>query len=593
MTFFRLDNKWLIWPLFLFLMSYAILRALLVEPLFDELATLYWYIQTGYLPGRGATMDANNHILNSLISNQFFRLFGDHFFVYRLFALLTFPIYFFSARKLLLKTAGSLSILTFLALVSVHWIFDYFAFSRGYGPSLAFLMLAFGFIQFWIENHKTTTFIGIILSFMIALLCNLSLFIPLILLLFYLIIISVIQIRQFTRKQLLGFWIGTLCFLTFLIPVYIYIHKLKKAGALWWGNSDGLWEVTGKSISRNVLFTDNHSLKFIFLFLILILFFIFLNTWRKTGFVSFLQKTEFWIPVLLGTSLVSFILLAHFMKINYPMDRVGMYLVPLFILTFGILMEKHLFTKWSLLLLLWFPLSFVYKMNLNTSIFSPEDRIHKTFYQKIILEVPDSASISADYVSQASYAYLTRKEKIPHLAVDYLAEDSLSKGDYHISWVEKLNWPGYSCLFYDPINGTRLYKRTIPFKTQLILDTLIYPKKSKESVIPLMDFNLSSFTNQLIQTTVEGNIQLDKYCLDLNLRHEIQSRKGQIRRTDNTRFNWYFGRKTAYLFRYNNHPIHVLPDDRFLHIRFYNDDLNEVNLDAIRLKIVVVTEKFK
>jgi hypothetical protein len=108
-----------------------------------------------------------------------------------------------------------------------------------------------------------------------------------------------------------------------------------------------------------------------------------------------------------------------------------------------------------------------------------------------------------------------------------------------------------------------------------------------------MDLDLRRFSNQLVQTSVEGSVQLDKYCLDLNLRHEIQSLKGQIRRTDNTRFNWYFGRKTAYRFRYPNHRILVLPDDRFLHIRFYNDDLNEVNLEAIRVKIVVVTEKFK
>jgi hypothetical protein len=575
-------------------MTYAVLRALFVEPLFDELASLYWYIQTGYLPGRGATMDANNHILNSLLSNQLFLLFGDHFFVYRFFALCTLPIYFFASRKFLLLSASSpFSLIIFLALISVHWIFDYFSFSRGYGPSLAFLMLAFCFIRTWLYQHKTSSFIGIILSFMIALLCNLSLFIPLLILLFYLIIISIIQMRQFNRKQLAGFWITTLCFLSFLIPVYIYILKLKKAGALWWGSSDGLWEVTGKSISKNVLFTDHDTWKFILLAILALIGITFLRLWRKTGFVPFIQKTEFWIPALFGMTLFSFILLAQFMHVNYPMDRVGMYLVPLFILTFGLLMEKYPTTKWSLLLLLWFPLSFIFKMNLNTSVFSPEDRIHKTFYQKIILEVPDSASISADYVSQASYSYLTRKENIPHVAVDYLPEDSLSKGDYHISWIEKLKWPGYSCLIYDPISGTRLYKRNIPFETHIILDTLIYPKKSKESVIPLMDLDLRRFSNQLIQTSVEGSVQLDKYCLDLNLRHEIQSLKGQIRRTDNTRFNWYFGRKTAYWFRYPNHRILVLPDDRFLHIRFYNDDLNEVNLEAIRVKIVVVTEKFK
>lgn len=200
MTFFRLDNKWLIWPLFLFLLVYAILRALFVEPLFDELATLYWYIQTGYLPGRGATMDANNHILNSLVSHQLFRLFGDHFFVYRLFALCSFPIYFFASRRFLLKSKTNFSILIFLALVSVHWIFDYFSFSRGYGPSLAFLMLSFCFIQLWLENHKTKHFIALIFFFIVALLCNLSLLVPLVILLFYLIIISIICLRQFTAK---------------------------------------------------------------------------------------------------------------------------------------------------------------------------------------------------------------------------------------------------------------------------------------------------------------------------------------------------------------------------------------------------------
>lgn len=589
MTFFRLDNKWLIRPLFLFLMGYAILRAVFVEPLFDELATLYWYIQTGYLPGRGATTDANNHVLNSLVSHQFFRLFGDHFFVYRLFALCSFPIYFFASRKFLLKTKTNFSILIFLALVSVHWIFDYFSFSRGYGPSLAFLMLAFCSIQLWIESHKTTHFVALIFFFIVALLCNLSLLIPLVILLFYLVFISVIRSKHFTAKQLIGFWITTLCFIAFLIPVYIYINKLKQAGGLWWGSLDGLWEVTGKSISKSVLFTDSYSLKFTFLFLFLILGWFFLVNWKKTSFAAFIQKSECWIPALFGFALISFVVLAQFMQVNYPMDRVGMYLVPLFILTFGLLVQKIPIARWSLLLLLWFPVSFVYKMNLNTSVFSPEDRIHRSFYQKIAGQVQADDVLSADYVSQASYAYLTRNEKIPHIATDYLMSDTLSRGDYHISWVDKLNWPGYSCVLYDQVSGTRLYKRSENVEKQLILDTLIQQITTKQVVIPVLHLNLKPYSNQLIQTYVDGTISLNKYCLDLNLRHEIQSSSGD-RRTDNTRFNWYFGRKTNYRFHYPNHLISVLPEDRFLHIRFYNDDLNEVTLTAVRVKIYAVTK---
>lgn len=593
MTFFRLDNKWLVWPLFVFLMGYAILRALLVEPLFDELATLYWYIQTGYLPGRGATMDANNHILNSLISHQLFRLFGDHFFVYRLFALLTFPIYFFSSRKLLLKSASSFSILIFLALVSVHWIFDYFSFSRGYGPSLAFLMLAFCFIQRWFENHRTIHYFGIILSFIIALLCNLSLLIPLVILLFYFSFIFIIRIKDFTMKQGIGFWIITLCFATFLIPVYIYIHKLKKAGALWWGSKDGLWEVTGKSISKTIFFSDHTAIKNLLIFWIAFISIKLISRLRNNDLRNLCCDLSWWIPALFSVTLLGIELSSKLLDVNYPMDRVGMYLVPLFILSFGFTIQKSDVLRWSLLLLLWFPVSFVAKLNLNTSVFSPEDRIHRSFYQKMFLKIPSNASISADYVSQASYAYLTRKETIPHIATDYLPTDTFSRGDYHISWLEKVNWPDYSCILQDPISGTRLYEKTSKFEKQLILDTVIKQLKSKKREIPVLDFDLSPFTDKRIQTLVEGRIQLNKYCLDLNLRQEVQSRKGAIRRTDNTRFNWYFGRKTDYRFHYPNHLISVLPEDQLLHIRFYNDDLNEVNLSTIRVKIVVVTEKLK
>lgn len=591
MTFFRLDNKWLIWPLFLFLMGYAILRALFVEPLFDELATLYWYIQTGYLPGRGATMDANNHILNSLISHQFFRLFGDYFVVYRLFSVLTFPIYFFAGRKLLLKTQSPFSILIFLALIFVHWIFDYFSFSRGYGPSLAFLIFAFCLIQRWFETQKTRFYIAVIFSFTAALLCNLSLLIPFVILLFYLIVVSIIQAKQFTTRQLVGFWITTLCFMTFLVPVYIYINKLKKAGALWWGSKEGLWEVTGKSISKNIFFSESEVLKYVLVFWIAIIAVKLRRRWKNSGLKNLVFDPSWWISLLFILALLSIEISSKILGVNYPMDRVGMYLVPLFVLSVGFSIQQAPVLRWCLLMLLWFPFSFIVRMNLDTSVFSPEDRIHKSFYREILRKVPPGASLSADYVSQASYAYLTRNERTPHVATDYLPEDSLSRGDYHISWVEELNWPGYSCILHDPVSRTRLYKRKIPAKKQVILDTIITATKSSNAVIPVLDVDLSGFTGKLVQTTTDGSVQLDEYCLDLNLRHEIGSQKGALRRTDNTRFNWYFGRKTDYRFHYPNHSFLVLPEDRVLHIRFYNDDQHRVNLSGIHVKILAVTKK--
>lgn len=590
MTFFQLDNKWLIRPLFLCLMTYIVLRAWFVEPLFDELATLYWYIQTGYLPGRGATTDANNHVLNSLVSHQFFRLFGDHFMAYRLFAMSTFPVYFFASRKLLLKSAVRFRLLIFGALISVHWIFDYFSFSRGYGPSLAFLMLSFCFIQNWLETFRVRSFIGVICCFLLALLSNLSLLIPLVILISFLVFYSFSSIRLISKKQILGFWVCTLFFLTFLVPVYIYINKLKNAGALWWGSTDGFWEVTGKSISKNIFFTENDWLKYVIIPVLVLGAYTVIRQWKNGGFKLALKDPTWWIPSIFLLTLISIWLSSRILNVNYPMDRVGMYLVPLFILSFGFAVQKIELLQWTSLLLLWFPLSFVFHINLDTSIFSPEDRIHRSFYKEMQAKIPADATLSADYVSQASYAYLTRQELIPHVATDLQPNDTLSRGDYHLSWIEELNWPGYTYMLFDPISKTRVYKRIAVFNKELILDTLIPNIESTDPFISLLDFDLKPYSGEWIQTCVDGAVKLNHYCLELNLRHEIQDNTGTLRRTDNTRFNWYFGRKTSYQFHYPNHFMSVLPGDRFLHLRFYNDDLKPVKLNGIRVKILRITK---
>lgn len=375
------------------------------------------------------------------------------------------------------------------------------------------------------------------------------------------------------------------------VPVYIYINKLKKAGALWWGSKEGLWEVTGKSLCKNVLFSENEIFKYLFILLMISFVSLLIFRWKNLGLKLLLTDATWWIPLLLLLAILCIEISSKLLDVNYPMDRVGMYLVPLFILSIGFCFQSLKILRHILFALLWFPISFVWKMNLDSSIFSPEDRIHHRFYEKMMKIIPQDATISADYVSQASYAYLTRSEKVPHVATNFLLEDTLSKGAFHISWVEELNWPGYSCILKDPVSGTRLYKKNLFDEKKLILDTLVALVKSKEAMIPILDFDLTPYQGSFIQTTIDASVNLDKYCLDLNLRHEIESQNGELKRTDNTRFDWYFGRKNPYQFHYPNHPFLVLPEDLKLHIRFYNDDLNSVKLTMIHVKIFAITKK--
>ena len=61
--------------LFTFLYTYLIIRCIYVPVLHDELATFFYYIQPdNYMPPK-AHWDANNHILNSMLSNWSYHLF--------------------------------------------------------------------------------------------------------------------------------------------------------------------------------------------------------------------------------------------------------------------------------------------------------------------------------------------------------------------------------------------------------------------------------------------------------------------------------------------------------------------------------------
>ena len=77
-------DTWWALLLFLALLIYLLLRAWFVEPLHDEVATYFFYIYHGDFWGANMVVDANNHLLNSWLCHAIYRVFGDHFFLFRL-----------------------------------------------------------------------------------------------------------------------------------------------------------------------------------------------------------------------------------------------------------------------------------------------------------------------------------------------------------------------------------------------------------------------------------------------------------------------------------------------------------------------------
>ena len=160
----------------------------------DELATFFAYIRTGHYFNTIELVDANNHVLNSFFGHQFYRWFGDHFFLFRIASILSFPVYFFALKYIVQESIPKWSgVLVFLALICIPWVFEYFGYSRGYAMALGGYFTAIACVIRWNRSGRLVHFACILASLLIAVASSLTYLMPS-MLLFGLIGLSLIHI---------------------------------------------------------------------------------------------------------------------------------------------------------------------------------------------------------------------------------------------------------------------------------------------------------------------------------------------------------------------------------------------------------------
>ena len=585
-----LSKKWFSLTLFIFLFTYAFLRAWIVVPMLDELGTFFNYIQTGHYFKTIEILDANNHVLNSFFGHQYYRLFGDHFFLFRLTSLLSFPIYFFSAKYIVQTSLPKTTrLLVFLALICIPWFFEYFSYSRGYGTSIAFFFAAIAFILKWKTSNNWKHFTGIFICLWFSIASNLTYLFPSLLLLVYCELLFILE-RNFIKKRIfinlliVTGWIAT------IIPFLKYSFKLKEAGALWWGNQDGLWETTGKSLSGLVLFTEEIWVFYLLLALLFICFYILVINWIKNGFWTYLKQTEAMVFILFIGSLTGIVLMRFILDMNYPMDRVGMYLVPFFILFIGVLLSKIKILKYALIGLIFFPLSFLYKMNLSTSIFSPEDRISTSFTNRIKANLKDEAALSAEYVSHFSYAYSCRKDKKVHFA--FTTEDETNNyGDYHLSWLDCHEISGYSSIMQHPESHTCFMRRNKMTQKKLIVDTLIRNVDFKDVYFTILQRPIDTLLRDgLIQTEISGKMDFERPSRVFNIVQTTLNINNERVSSISPVFIWYFSDRTDINFVFTDRITKLKPEENKFQYFLYNNDAIQIKVKFIRVRIYKIIE---
>lgn len=581
------------WILFLGLLIYAILRAWMVAPLHDEVATYFHYIETGEIKDGRSLMDANNHLLNSWLGNVSYRWFGEHFFLFRLPAILCFCLYFWSSRKLTRYfNLGFWGELCFVALNTIPWIFDYFSYTRGYGLAIGFFMAALLQLYLWLKDHHTGHFILLLLFLYLAILSNLTYLVSGLMILSYVVFITLLYSKKMGIKTLVFHTFLVIVFCYSLIPLIQFTFALKEAGALYYGSLDGLWWVTGKTLSRYVLFLDANWLRFVYLLIGLAGAVIFFLRWKKEPGLKFLSGNTFWLCMLVGGNILAILFMAKVMKVNYPEDRAAMYLVPLSILAITVLFAQYTISRYFLLILLFFPIGFLAKLNLNTSVFSPDDRMSETFYRDAVKGLKADETVTVCPIMQLTYSFFERgnpERKTKHIAA--VQEEFLPYSDViftKAAYLEGKDFHEYKVIAKDPANKYIALRRKKAFEPVQLFDSIGKNQQTNAEYILFYDGPIKeTWRNKTIRVSLKADVKTSKGLNDFNAVISTNDASGQNLRYDYQNLRWYYGENAGqFSVNYPYAAKHFLSEESRLIIYIWNPERKQVMLSHPEIQII-------
>ncbi|WP_343635482.1 hypothetical protein [Fluviicola sp.] len=588
------SERLITWILFLGLLIYAILRAWIVEPIHDEVATYFHYIETGEIRGGRSLMDANNHLFNSWLGNLSYRWFGEHFFLFRLPAVLCFCLYFWSSRKLTRNlNLGIWGELCFVALNTIPWIFDYFSYTRGYGLAIGFFMAALFQLSVWLKAKHTGHLILLLLFLYLAVLSNLTYLVTSLILCAYVVFIALLFAKKIGIKALVFHACLVIVFCFSLLPLIRFSFELKEAGALYYGSLDGLWWVTGKTLSRYILFYDANWLRIAYLLIGFAGAIILFLQWRKESWLNFLTGTSFWLCMLIAGNIFAILFLAKVMKVNYPEDRAAMYLIPLSILALTVLFVRHKFSRYFLVVLLFFPVSFLAKLNLNTSVFSPDDRMSKAFYEAATKDLKPNETVSIYPIQQLTYAHFERTNPDhPVKHVGTLQKDFQPGSDLILTkttWLfPKDDISAYKVVAKDPASTYIALRRKIPFKQVHLFDSIGKTKQSDEEFILFYDGPIRpEWRNKQIQINLKGDWKTDKHLNDFNAVVSTNDSSDVNLRYEYQNLRWYYGENVQqFKLNYPYSAKHFLSEESRLIIYIWNPERKHFKLSRPTIEII-------
>lgn len=503
---------------------YLAFRACYVPITFDESATFFHFVHRGDMWFFDSLPDANNHIINSLLTYVSYHIFGSSKLALRLPNLLSAIIFlYFLFRTSLFIKNFSLRWIFILSLMFSHYFIEFFAVSRGYGLSMAFLFGALYHLMRFSVNSSTKQILYISLFLFLAEFSNLSILVLSIAIIGYQVIILLFASGSKVISKIYRLSIIIILEILPLLFASYYMYYLQDKGSLYYGDNSGLWSLTIQSLILMITGTKFiiFSFSVVVLFVFIILATVFILT--KSRFQKLFQPSLVF-SLLLFSTILGLLLLSYLFGINNPEDRVAMYLIPIFfgaiiMVTDGIVEEtgKVLFVVFALPLL-YFPVHFFSVINLTYVNGYKTEVIPERFYEIVVNDSENQgeypATIGGYRMRMFCWTYLNFINGGSQNLIDYqdypelLSDYQIVDIDEHPEWLDH-----YDVIDTEDVLGRALLKRKKALEQKLLSSKI---SNSQVEISNNEYYNLAIWdTDTITEKSLLINIDIDIHSTEI------------------------------------------------------------------------------
>jgi hypothetical protein len=571
---FSKKERILLFALFAAIWAFLWIKAIVAPMSHDEVATFFYYVQNHRFLPFVTQADANNHILNSAFTTLFYSLWGASPIVLRLESLLSFAVYFFFTVKISAHLKNKLVRWAFIIVfASASGMIEFFALSRGYGMSMAFLLGSLYYLMQTLQQNRALTYAASLLMGVLALSANLTLLVSFLIVFAWLLMRQLIQFRGGLKRNV-AILISTI--FLFIIPLWVlmkYIFHLQSAGALYYGSLSGFWQLTVNSLSFMFTGCNGPVVPFIILFLFINAAAIFLAILYKEKLLPLLTEPAMVFFVLLCANIAALLLMGRLLKVNYPEDRTGLYLFPFFIGSLCFLTDKALALwnrKWLLILLLplmFFPVNFLYSLNFSRCNIYIEDRFPQRYFDRVSsAQRPGDfpPTVGGNSVKLFCWTYFNYRSGGTQGAVHFWNFPSIDE-EYQIVRPDEIPaWKNsYDSIDYDKYSGLLLLQRKSTY-TRVLLDSLSVstPAEIKDEYFDLCTFSADSLRGKTLYLGYKLTFSTAEAPFNTRVVIDVGDKDGKSLAYEYISLNWlklhYEGNSTNFI---NGMLIHKLPPE--------------------------------